>query len=407
MEPTPKPPDTSLPLETAGYLPEFSLVLGGLLFRLGRRTHLSGESLELVHRLVLAFTLIAWLPLLMLSFLEGHALGGAIRIPFLHDVEANVRFLVALPVLIFAELVVHRRISPLVRRLMERRIVVAGDLPRFARAVKSAHRARDVVSVEAALLVLIYSVGLWIWRSQVALGDRTWYAMPDQGHLNLTWAGYWYVFVSVPLFQFILIRWYLRLAIWFRLLWQISRLNLHLTAAHPDRAGGIGLLGGSSYAFGPILFAQGAMLSGWIADRVLYEGRPLLSFKMEAAGFVGFFVLAILGPLVMFTPHMVLALRKGSGEYGMLASRFVFAFEDKWMQSTGHETNDLLSTEDIRTLSELENVYSNVRQMRLVPFGTKDVAHLAVITAVPLLPLSLTMFSPAEVLKFLVKIVFH
>ena len=95
----------------------------------------------------------------------------------------------------------------------------------------------------------------------------------------------------------------MRLVIWFRLLWQISRLNLHLSAAHPDRAGGIGFVGRSSYAFGPILFAQGTLLSGLIASRVLYEGRNLLSFKMQAGGLVVFFLLAILGPLVMFTPH--------------------------------------------------------------------------------------------------------
>jgi len=60
---------------------------------------------------------------------------------------------------------------------------------------------------------------------------------------HLTAAGYWLAFVSIPLFQFILFRWYMRLVLWFRLLWQISRLNLHLTAAHPDREGGIGFLG--------------------------------------------------------------------------------------------------------------------------------------------------------------------
>jgi hypothetical protein len=55
----------------------------------------------------------------------------------------------------------------------------------------------------------------------------------------------------------------------------------------------------------------------------------------------------------------------------------------------------------------MANVYSNVRQMRLVPFGLDDVTRLAATTAAPLLPLSLMIFSAPEVLKFLVKIIFH
>jgi hypothetical protein len=386
--------------------PDFSLVLGGPLFQLYRRTHLSGDGLELLRRRVLVITLFAWLPLLFLSVLDGHALGGGIKIPFLHDIETNARFLVALPVLIIAERVVHRRISPLVRRFVERRIVVTEDLPALDAAVNSTLRVRNSIAVELALLVLVYTVGLWIWRSQIALGAATWYAMPDATHLHLTLAGYWYAFVSIPLFQFILLRWYMRLVLWFRLLWQISRLNLHLSAAHPDRAGGIGFLGKSSYAFGPILFAQGTLLSGLIANRVLYGGQSLLSFKTEAAGFVGFFVLVILGPLLMFTPRLDRAQRKSSAEYGLLANRYVFGFEDKWIRGAVPETSELLGTGDLQSLADLGNSYSVVREMHIVPFGLQDMTRLAAAAAAPLLPLMLTIYSVTQVLNFLIKVIF-
>jgi len=310
-------------------------------------------------------------------------------------------------VLIIAEFVVHDRISLLVRRFEQRRIVVTEDLARFSSAVNSALRSRDLVAVEGTLLVLVYALGLWFWRSQVALGEPTWYAMAEPRHLHLTLAGYWYVWVSIPIFQFILLRWCVRLVIWFRLLWQISRLNLHLSAAHPDRAGGIGFLGTSSYAFAPILFAQSALLSGLIATRVVYEGRDLLSFKMEAAGFVVFFVLIILGPLVMFAPLLDRTQRKGSAEYGLLASRYVFSFEEEWMRADDPKTNRLLGTQDIQSMAELANIYSNVRQTRLVPFGSKEITNLAITGAVPLLPLALTIFSVPQLVRFLAKIIFH
>ena len=376
---------------------------GGPLFQLFRRAHLAGDGLELLYRRLLVIPLFAWLPLLFLSVADGDAFVAG-KIDFLHDIEAHVRFLIALPVLLAGEVVVHQHLGSSVRRFAERRIIVSPDLARFDEAVNSAMRARNSVAPEGILLLLVYTLGLWMWRSQLALGDATWYAMPDSKHLNLTLAGYWYVFISIPVFQFILLRWYLRLLIWFRLLWQISRLNLRLSAAHPDRAGGIGFVGRSSYAFGPVLFAQGVLLAGLIASRVLYEGRNLMSFKIEVLGFVAFFVLFILGPLLMFTPSLARAKQKGSAQYGLMASRLVFGFEDKWMAGDP-DTNDLLRTRDLFALADFRASYSSVRQMRFVPFGMEDIMRLAATTATPLLPLALTVFSLRQVLRFLLRVV--
>ena len=386
--------------------PDFSLVLGGPLYQLFRRTHVSGNALELLHRRILAFWLVTWLPLLLLSMLGGHALGHAIKIPFLRDLEAQVRFLVALPVLIAAELIVHLRVRPVVSRFVERRIVVPEDLPKFQAAINSAVRLRNSVPVEVALVVFVWTVGHWLWRSQIALGTDSWYAMLEGAHWHLTPAGYWYAFVSIPIFQFILLRWYLRLLIWFRFLWQVSRLNLRLISTHPDRAGGLAFLGKSSYAFGPILFAQGALLAGLIASRILYEGESLPSFKMEAASLVGFFVLFILGPLVMFTPQLARAKRRGLSEYGLLANRYVQGFEEKWVRGDAAEGDELLGSGDIQSLADLGNSYAIVQEMRVVPFGLKDIGRLAAATAAPLLPLGLTIFSLEDLIVRVIKIVF-
>jgi len=230
--------------------------------------------------------------------------------------------------------------------------------------------------------------------------------MPDATRLHLSGAGYWFAFVSIPIFQFIFLRGYLRIALWFWLLWRFSRLNLHLSAAHPDRAGGIGFLGKSSYALSPVLFAQGAMLAGWIASRVLYEGRNLLSFKMGAAGFIGFFVLFILGPLLMFTPRLARTKRAGSAEHGLLANRYVFGFEEKWIRRGFPDINELLGTGEIQSLADLGKSYSVVREMNIVPLGIEDIMRLAIATATPLLPLMLTVFSLEELLIRVARIIF-
>jgi len=383
---------------------DFSLVLGGPLFQLFRRSHLTGDSLDLIYRRLLIITLVAWLPLLLLAALNSSA-GNLARLSFLHDVEVHVRFLIALPILVAAELIVHARLRPVVRSFVERRIVLPEDLSRFQRAIESAIGLRNSIPVEVGLLLVVYTVGLWFWHHRISLDASTWYAMPG-GTWHLTPAGFWYVFVSIPVVQFLLLRWYLRLLIWFRFLWHVSRINLNLIPTHPDRSAGLGFLGKSAYAFGPLLFAQGALLAGLVASRVLYRGESLQSFKLQVGGFIAFFVLAILGPLLMFTPQMARAKRKGLADYGVLAQRYIESFEQKWVLRNPARSEELLGTADIQSLADLGNSYALVRDMRSVPFGLEDITRLAAATAAPLLPLLLTIFSPEELTLRIIKTVF-
>jgi len=383
---------------------EFSLVLGGPLYQMFRKARLEGDHLELLYRRVLVLTALAWLPLLILATF-GPVAEGTNRLSFFRDVEVHVRFLIALPVLIAAELIVHARLSPIVRRFVERRIVLPEDVPKLNSAVESALGLRNSVAGEVILLAAVYSLGLWLWHGRVAIETATWYARAG-GRWALTPAGYWYVFISIPIAQFILLRWYMRFFIWFRFLWRVSRIKLNLIPTHPDRCGGLGFLGKSSYAFGPILFAQGAMLAGLVASRVLYRGESLLSFKLQIGAFIAFFVVAVLGPLVMFSSRMAEARRKGLADYGLLAERYVEGFHRKWVEGDAAGSDELLGAADIQSLADLGNSYGLVRDMRMVPFGLDDVTRLAAVSAVPFLPLLLTIWSPEELVRRILDVVF-
>ena len=382
---------------------DFSLVLGGPLFQLLRRFHLGGNALELLNRRIVAFILLTWFPLLILSLFAtgGESVG---RISFFRDIEVHARFLVALPVLIGAELLVHVRIRPVIRRFVEWRIVLPKDMLRFHKAIESAVKIRNSIWAELALLAAVYTLGLWLWSGRSEFGLMTWYARPG-GRWNLTPAGYWYVFVSVPVFQFILLRWYFRLLIWFRFLWQVNRIELNLIPTHPDRCGGLSFLGKSSYAYAPILFAQGAILAGIVADRVLYRGESLQSFKLQIGGFIVFFVVAILAPLLMFSLRMARTRRKGLADYGLFAQRYVESFDQKWVRAS-LPSAELLGTGDIQSLADLGNSYEIVREMRIIPFWLQDISRLALAAAAPLIPLLLTVFSFEELVIRIFKMVF-
>jgi hypothetical protein len=383
---------------------DFSLVLGGPIFQLFRKAHLGGDHLELLRRRLLIITLVVWLPLLLLATIGSWA-GSVGRHSFFRDVEVQVRFLISLPVLIAAELIVHSRIRPVVHRFVERHIVLPQDLPRFDTAIHSAIRLRNSIPAELGLLVIVYTFGLLLWHSRTAIVAPTWYALPG-GRWHLTAAGIWYVFVSIPIVQFILLRWYLRFFVWYRFLWHVSRIDLNLIPTHPDRCAGLAFLGKSAYAFGPILFAQDAMLAGLVASRVLYNGESLLSFKLQIGGFIVVFVFAILGPLLMFTPKMARAKRKGLADYGLLAQRYVESFQQKWVLRDPVTSDELVGAADIQSLADLGNSYALVREMRSIPFAIEDVTRLAAATSAPLVPLLLTIFSPEELIMRIIKVVF-
>ena len=385
---------------------DFSLVLGGPLFQLFRRAHLTGDAMEMSNRRMILAAGITWVPLLLLSLVSGHALGNSVAIPFLLDVETHVRFLVALPILIAAELIVHRRLMPAVRQFVERRIVSSEELPKFQEAIDSTMRLRNSVLLEVTLLVCVFSVGLWLWWNQVALGEPSWYALQDAMGMRLTPAGYWLMLVATPIFQFILLRWYFRFFLWFWLLFRVSRLNLHLIPIHTDRTGGLGFLGASPMAFAPVLIAQGAVLAGLIASRIFYGGQALTDFKVQIVGFVGFFVIAVLIPLTVFAPRLAAAKRAGLGDAGRLASRYTRKFEEKWFRGGSSSDEELLGSADIQSLADLGNSMGVVQEMRMVPFGWRDVTRLVTITVVPFLPLLLTIFSLEDFATYVIKVIF-
>ena len=115
-------------------------------------------------------------------------------------------------------------------------------------------------------------------------------------------AGWWLGCVSLPMFQFLLLRWYFRLFIWARFLWQVSRIELSLMPMHPDRCGGLSFLAMVSQAFAPVLVAQGVVLAGMMANRIFFAGAKLPEFKLEIIGLVAVMVFAILGPMLVFRP---------------------------------------------------------------------------------------------------------
>lgn len=392
----------------AGILPEvrnFSLVLGGPLYQFFRRVRLDDDVTSHVKRRILVICGVIWLPLLLLCALNGTLLGG-INIPFLRDIETHARFLVAVPLMIFAELIVHQRMRVIVMQFVERKIIPAEAMESFRKAVISAIAWRNSIPAELAIIAIVLPVGYYVRTRVFALEASTWYATAGTGGTTLTLPGIWFSWVSNPILQFLLLRWLYRLLIWARFLWHVSRIDLDLIPTHPDRNGGLGFLGGSAYAFSPLLASFSAMSAGLVASRIFHQGASLADFKLEIVSLVVFSMFLVLGPLTVFAPHILAAKRRGKKEYGVFGADLAREFDRRWVRSPDHDNLPLLGPPDISSLSDFDHAYSVIKEMKAVPFNRDLLLQLVWATLAPFSPLVFTMIPLEELLDRMIKTVF-
>jgi hypothetical protein len=257
------------------------------------------------------------------------------------------------------------------------------------------------------MIVIVYALGIpLLWRTLAALDVATWYAHASgEGGTRLTPAGLWYVYLSVPLFQFLLLRWYFRVFVWARFLWQVSRIPLQLSAMHADRMGGVGFLAATVFAFVPLAMAHGALVAGTVANRIFYLGAALADSAVEIAIVVGFLLVLTFGPIVVFAPQVAAAKRTALRIYGRLSQRYVGEFERKWLPDGVPAQESALGTGDIQSLADLSNSMETVRETRIVPITRDSVMALVVATLLPIAPLMLTVIPARDLAKQLLKLV--
>lgn len=381
---------------------DFSLVLGGPFFQFLNRVHLSGKGLELVKLRIIVLSLFAWLPLLLLSILKGQAWGQGTNLSFIEDFEVHIRFLLALPLMIVAELMVHQRMLSVNQQFQDRNLIPKSAIDQFHKAISSALRLRNSIFAEVFILVLIYVIGYnLVWQQSMATGTSAWYTSPAIGESNLSVAGIWFRYISLPLFQFFFLRWYYRLFIWARYLFQVSRIKLNLIPTHPDSAGGLGFLSNSIFALMPLALVHGAVLAGMISNHIFHEGATLLDFKIEIIVVVVLVLLIVLLPMFSFSSQLADAKRIGAIEYGKLAASYVQEFDERWVKGKKPSDGSLEGTSDIQGLADLSHSYKVIEGMQILPVKRNDIIMLAAVTVAPMLPLVLTMMPLSELLKML------
>ena len=383
-------------------VPSFSVVDGGVTNALFRR-FVRARTKYLFYKIALAGGVICWLPLLLLSIFEGVAWGDKVAIPFFYDIAVHTRFLIAVPIFIIAEAIVGPMLVQVAAHIANSGRIPPDEWPRYQDAVREGLRLRDTKTAEAVVLAiaLVSTVlSILIFAQEVP----NWRWLHSNTGVNLTLAAYWYGLVSLPIFQFLLYRWLLRMFNWSRFLYRISRLNLKLLPTHPDRTGGIGFIGENQRFFAFITFGLGAVFSGIYANEILYGNFSITAVGPPAATVAIVLVLYIQLPALFFFPMLRITKRRAIFEYGALALGYTSEFDSKWIRGKHDPDEQLMGSGDIQSLADLGNSFVVIEQMKVVPFGWKTSAGLAMSFLLPILPLFLTVMPLKDIVKTVIKV---
>ncbi len=381
----------------------FLLMEGGPLFNLQRRLGLIRENAPFLKRRALFAALITWVPLLILSQLQGFAFGHAVAVPFLRDFSTYTRFLLAVPLLFLAENIVGPRIATAAAHFVTSGIISEKDYRQFDNFVELGLRSRDSVIAEVVIVILAYISSIIAFIS-MPNHVPTWNRTISDGDASLTWAGYWLLGFCVPLFWFLIIRWFWRLFLWFQFLNRVCKLDMQLFPTHPDEAGGLGFVGEAQRFFGIILFAFSLASAGVLARTIVYDHIPLVSFAPAIAAYVVIAVVIVVGPLVLFAGILLRTKRIGLLQYGTLATAYTGSFHQKWIKHHDPEREPLLGTSDIQSLADLGNSYNYIENMKPLPVDFRTLLHLVIASLLPLTPLLLTVMPLKDILQLLLKL---
>jgi len=349
------------------------------------------------------FIVVCYLPLVLLAGVQDLAYGGSSLRSVLADFGSLARYLIAAPLFIIAESVCFPKFQRIVAYFRDSGLIANSDRHRYEDLVRSSVRllrskTAEILSFVAAYVITAY----WI----LAMPPNqliSWSYGSGTGLGSLSAAGKWHAMVTVPLFLVLVLGWLWRQLSWARFLWLVSRMNLQLIAAHPDRCGGLKFISTIIPGYRPLAFACTAIIAGGIANRITQAGASLGSFRDVMIAVVIGIVLFCVAPLGAFAPGLRRLRSNGTFEYGHLGRDIGGQFEQKWLVHRECRRQDL-EVPDYSATTDLYSIVGNVYNISPIPFGFDSVRELLIFTALPFVPVLLIAQPAKSIVDTLVKL---
>jgi len=380
----------------------FSLSAGGPFNRALEMMRLQNKQGKLM---VLGFC-ITWLPLLILTLFEGTLYTGR-ELPFLKDVAMHARLLVALPMLIMIEPTIDSKVFVVIKYLAEELMSLEDRQKFLATSFRRARKLTGSALTEIILLLIVIGVTISFVKAGVynapGNGTTSWMTYTGEAGQLMSVAGYWAIFISIPIFQFLLLRWLWRYIIWVMLLIHLSKAKLNLMPTHADRAGGLGIIMIAQRSFNLIFVAGGVAISGRLIEQLLKHPDSFESIKRQGIAYIVFCLIFLLVPLLFFMGKLFKIKNEGLLRMSNLGATLSRRFEHEWVNNLQVEEktvkNKAEQTEvDPSMIFDYSGMYDALQQLRTIPVTPRDLIGMGLILFVPFIPIPFIHFSVVELL---------
>jgi hypothetical protein len=361
-----------------------SLVRDDLPFRLQRRVGLIPEQGLGTMRRAVFFALLTWLPIVIWAIAVGRILPGTVDEPLLRHFGVHVRFLLAVPLFILGEGMIHQLSTTLTPYFLTSGLVKPSQRQDFVNIIRGITRLRDRTLPWVLIATLI--IAWTVLEPMAARSDLdhevNWASNDSSGRLGF--GGWWFMYVSRPIFVAFLAAWLWRLILMFILLKRIARLDLAIVPTHPDGAGGLGFLKRLPRAFSLFAFAVSAVLASRLAHNVLYHGVDVQSLKLMLTVFLIVLVGICLAPLLTFVGPLVAAKRRALLDYGVLVGNHGRLVRRRWILGDTKVDDPVLQAEELGPVADTLTLYEAVRKMRIVPIDKSSLFAIAIPALIPI-----------------------
>ncbi len=279
---------------------EFLLSHGGPFFELQRRLRMLREDALLAGRRAAIFVGLAWGVPLVLSLLEGHAIGPADSRPYLFDTGAWARFFIATGLFLLTEEEVEQGLRAKLAQFARAPLLAPNSFEAAAIAVSTALRRRNSGLAEMLCLAgAIVATLPWLFQ---LMGEETstWAAQIADGRHRIMLAGWWSLIFSMPLFNFLLLRGLWRYVVWALLLSRIAPLDLRLVATHPDGNAGLGFISEYPNAYAMFVFGLSSAIAVPVVGHVFESDVSSVTFGYILGGWLAIVLAVFAFPLLAF-----------------------------------------------------------------------------------------------------------
>ncbi len=365
-----------------------SLVRGDLLFRLQRKVGLIPEQGLGIMRRALFWALLAWLPTAVWAWMKAGFLPAEGSEPLLVHYAVNVRLLLAVPLFIMAEGMMHSTLTNLLPRLVSSGVVPPSEREHLRSVLTGIAGLRDSTLPWIAIAAGLVSF-FWLSAPKELPHELLWVgaqsAGAEPGSTSIGFGAWWYLYVGRTIFLALLLAWFWRLVLLGVLFKRIAGLELSLVPTHPDRCAGLGFMARIPIMFVPVVLGISSVFaSGW-AHQLVYHGVAIASLKIEIIAFVVILPLLCVLPFISFLGLMLQTKKQGLLDYGDLISGHGRLVRERWIEGKLIEDAPILDAPELGPIADTAAPYELIAKIRPLPLTMGSLVPLVGAAVLPMI----------------------